>query len=124
MSYYPAYRQQNQDGIWDFLYRLICVLFVFVALTGIICLGFLPLVHKQKDLDRQLEELSAKVTAQRQLNGILTRKQNWLKDPDYVETIARDALDVMKPGETIIRLEPPPANGAPESTGSKLQAHP
>jgi cell division protein FtsB len=28
-------------------------------------------------------------------------------DPDYVETIARDRLNMMKPGETIFRVETP-----------------
>jgi cell division protein FtsB len=36
-----------------------------------------------------------------------TREVNWLKtDPTYLETIARDRLDLMKEGETVFRLEP------------------
>ncbi|MEY2504477.1 MAG: Septum formation initiator, partial [Verrucomicrobiota bacterium] len=39
-----------------------------------------------------------------------TREVNLLKtDPTYLETIARDRLDLMKEGETIFRLEQPPA---------------
>jgi len=36
-----------------------------------------------------------------------TREISWLKtDPNYLETVARDRLDLMKEGETIFRLEP------------------
>ena len=36
-----------------------------------------------------------------------TREVNLLKtDPTYLETMARDRLDLMKEGETIFRLEP------------------
>ena len=42
-----------------------------------------------------------------------TREVNLLKtDPGYLETIARDRLDLMKEGETIFRLEQPPRNGS------------
>ena len=104
MSYYAEYRQRKEDGIWHVLNRLVYILFVFVVFAGIICC-FLPLVQKQKDLIRHREELTAQVAAQKQLNDLLTRKQSWLKDPDYVEIQARDRLDLMKPGETILRLD-------------------
>ncbi len=51
-------------------------------------------------------------TIWQRLNRILfvllaTREISWLKtDPTYLETIARDRLDLMKEGETIFRLEP------------------
>ncbi|MBV9644407.1 MAG: septum formation initiator family protein, partial [Verrucomicrobia bacterium] len=37
----------------------------------------------------------------------LTLLQN---DPSYTELLARDKLDLMKPGETIFRMEPGPEN--------------
>jgi len=33
-----------------------------------------------------------------------------------LEIVSRDRLDVMKQGETIIRLEPPRATGSPAAT--------
>ncbi len=103
MSYYAEYRQRKQDGIWHFLNRLIYVLFGFVGITVIICF-FIPLVQKQKDFDRQREELNRQIAAQTEALNLHKREVEWLKDPDYVETIARDYLDVMKPNETIFRL--------------------
>lgn len=109
-----------QDGIWHFLNRLIYVLFVFVWIAGIICF-FLPLVKKQKGLDRQREELTRQIAVQTAELNLHQREVDWLKDPDYVETIARDYLDVMKPDETILRLEAPESSPAP---GARPQAQP
>jgi len=50
------------------------------------------------------------VNEQKVLLARQTREVNLLKtDPVYLETIARDRLDLMKEGETIFRLEPPAA---------------
>lgn len=48
----------------------------------------------------------------------LLREKNLLKtDPEYIENIARDKLDLMKPGETIYRLDNKP-------TAQKMPAKP
>lgn len=120
MSYYAEYRQRKQDGIWHFLNRLIYVLFVFVGITCIICF-FLPLVKKQKDLDRQREELTRQIATQTVALNLHQREVDWLKEPEYVETIARDYLDVMKPGEIVLRLESPEA---PSMPGARPQDQP
>jgi cell division protein FtsB len=111
VSYYGEYKQRRQDGIWHFLNRLIYVLFVFVGITGIICF-FLPMVQKQKELDRRREELNRQIADQTALLDLHTRQVDWLKDPEYLETRARDMLDLMKPNETIFRMDPPPQSGA------------
>ena len=120
MSYYGEYKQRRQEGVWNFLIRLISVLLVFVGITVIICF-FMPKLQKKKELDSRLEDLNKQIAEQTQLLNMRTRQIDWLKDPEYVETLARDRLDLMKPGETIIRLEPPPASGAP---GLRLQSQP
>ena len=120
MSYYGEYNLRKQDGIWNFLIRLIYVLLVFVFIAGIICLC-LPKLQQQKVVDARKEDLKRQIAAQTELLNLRTRQENWLKDPDYVETLARDRLDLMKPGETIIRLEPPPLSGGP---GLKLRTQP
>jgi cell division protein FtsB len=46
------------------------------------------------------------LTEEKNLLARQTREVTLLKaDPTYLETIARDKLDVMKEGETIFRLE-------------------
>jgi cell division protein FtsB len=81
------------------------VLIVFVFITLIICF-FLPMFRKQKELAARQEDLKRQIAEQTEMHNLFTRQVDWLKDPDYVATLARDRLDLMKPGETIIRLEP------------------
>ena len=57
----------------------------------------------------EIDNLQAQVTEQKQLLARQTREANLLKtDATYLETIARDRLDLMKEGETIVRLETKP----------------
>jgi cell division protein FtsB len=51
--------------------------------------------------------LQQQVNDQRNLLARQTREINLVKtDTTYLETVARDRLDLMKEGETIFRLEP------------------
>ncbi len=55
----------------------------------------------------EIDTLQAQRDEQKMLLARATREVNWLKtDPTYLETIARDRLDLMKEGETVFRLEP------------------
>jgi cell division protein FtsB len=67
----------------------------------------------------EIDAIQAQVNEQKKLLGRQTREVNLLKtDSTYLETIARDRLDLMKEGETIFRLEP--AKAGP----SKRPSHP
>lgn len=109
---YSEYKQRRQEGVWHILNRLLFVLCVFAVVALIICCS-LPLVKKLKDFSNREDDLKRQVAAQTQLLKLRTRQIEWLKDPDYVETLARDRLDLMKPGETILRLEPPASSAGP-----------
>ena len=53
-----------------------------------------------------MDQLQAQLNEQRTLLSQSTKKVSLLKtDPTYLETIARDNLELMKEGETIFRLE-------------------
>jgi cell division protein FtsB len=61
----------------------------------------------------EIDNLQQQVTEQQTLLAKQTREVNLLKtDVSYLETIARDRLDLMKEGETIFRLEA--ARGKPK----------
>ena len=54
----------------------------------------------------EIDNLQAQVNEQRLLLARQTREVSLLQtDPAYLETIARDRLDLMKDGETIFHLE-------------------
>jgi cell division protein FtsB len=55
----------------------------------------------------EIDNLQVQVNEQQSLLAHQTREVNLLKtDATYLETIARDRLDLMKEGETVFRLEP------------------
>ena len=55
----------------------------------------------------EIDNLQTQVNEQKRLLARQTREVNLLTtDPAYLETIARDKLDLMKEGEVIFRLEP------------------
>ena len=68
----------------------------------------MPEVKKRKEQDARVEELKSAIEKQRMVLARHQREENLLKhDPEYVGLIARDRLDLMKPGETIYRIDPP-----------------
>ncbi len=73
--------------------------------------SFCPQSKKLTQSRAEIDRLQGQVTEQKILLARQTREVNLLKtDPTYLETMARDRLDLMKEGETIFRLEQlPPA---------------
>jgi cell division protein FtsB len=64
-----------------------------------------PLVEQHQQAAR-VDELKAEIAKQKALLDRQTRDADLLQnDPEYVETIARDKLDLMKEGETIFRID-------------------
>ncbi len=109
---YPGYgdfRARREASIWQQLNRVLRALLAVAFLLVIVSL-FLP-QHKRLVQSRgEIDNLQAQVTEQKMLLVRQTREVNLLKtDPTYLETIARDSLEMMKEGETIFRLEQPQA---------------
>lgn len=96
-----------EGGIWPSLNRFLLVLIVVVIFTAV---GYrmMPEIGRRKDQEAKIEALTTLINEQKQLLARYTREEYLLKfDPEYIGLIARDRLDLMKPGETIYRLEPP-----------------
>ncbi len=100
------FRARREASIWQQLNRIVRGLLVLAFLLIVLSL-FIP-QHKKLTASRaEIENLQAKVTEQRLVLARRSREVNLLKtDPAYLETIARDRLDLMKPGETVFRLDP------------------
>ncbi|MDQ6765705.1 MAG: septum formation initiator family protein [Verrucomicrobiota bacterium] len=103
---YGDFRARREASIWQQLNRVLRVLLALVFVLVVVSL-FVP-QHKKLTRSRvEIETLQAQVTDQKMLLARQTREVNLLKtDTGYLETIARDRLDLMKEGETIFRLEP------------------
>ncbi len=104
------FRGRRDATIWQQMNAILRVL-VLIAVWLLMISFFLP-PYKQLQRDRaEYDQLNAQLTEQKTTLARLTRQVALLKnDPTYLETIARDSLEMMKQGETIFRLEPPGKN--------------
>jgi cell division protein FtsB len=108
-SDYGDFRARREATVWQRLNSVLRVLLALAVILVILSL-FLPLSKKRTQSQNEIDNLQSQVNDQKMLLARQTREVNLLKtDPVYLETIARDRLDLMKEGETIFRLEPPPA---------------
>ena len=106
---YGDFRARREASIWQRLNRVLRALLA-VAFVLVVVSLFLPQHKKLTQSRSEIEALQAQVSDQKMLLARQTREVNLLKtDAGYLETIARDRLDLMKEGETIFRLEQPQA---------------
>jgi len=103
----PGFRRKHSahQPVWNTLSRLVAFL-IFLAVGTVLYFFFQPELGKLSDMKRRVAELETtkeRITIE-QLR--LEREKELLTaDPEYLENIARDKLDLMKPGETIFRLD-------------------
>jgi len=106
---YGDFRERREATVWQRLNSVLRVLLLLAAILVVVSL-FLPLHKKLGQGQTENENLQSQVNDQKILLARQTREVNLLKtDSGYLETMARDKLDLMKEGETIFRLEPPAA---------------
>ncbi len=100
-------RRRVEPGFWHQANRALIAVIMIVLLT-VIGLMFYPVLQKQRDMHRNKTALERERTEKTARLRNVQRELELLRtDPDYVETIARDRLGLMKPGETIFRVELP-----------------
>ena len=103
---YGDFRARREATVWQRLNRILRVLLV-IALWLVIVSLFVPPYKKLTQSGAEIDNLQAQVDGQKILLAHQTREVTLLQtDATYLETIARDRLDLMKEGETIFRLEP------------------
>jgi cell division protein FtsB len=99
------FRARREATVWQRLNRILLVLLLLAVWLGIVSL-FVPPYKRLTQSRAEIDTLQAQVSEQKGLLARQTREINLLKtDATYLETIARDRLDLMKEGETIFRLE-------------------
>jgi len=91
--------------IWQRLSRVVMAL-IFLCVVGAALRVFVPEIERRNQLERQAQRFE-KLRAEKAVRvAQLHKEYDLLKnDRDYLETVARDRLDLMKEGETIIRLD-------------------
>jgi cell division protein FtsB len=102
---YGDFRARREATIWQRMNHILRVL-LFIACWFLVISFFLPPYKKLNQSRAEIEQLQAQLADEKALLARQMKKVTLLKsDPTYLETIARDKLDVMKEGETIFRLE-------------------
>jgi len=100
-------RRRNEPDFWHRLNKVITVL---VILGFFLCIAvvFYPAWQRREDMRARVIALQKELAEKTEQLQADNRKIELLRnDPEYVETIARDRINVMKQGETIFRVEVP-----------------
>jgi len=114
---YGDFRARREATVWQRLNRILLVLLVIWL---VIVSLFVPPYKKLMRSREEVDNLQQQVNGQQSLLARQTREVNLLKtDVTYLETIARDRLDLMKEGETIFRLETARAKPKPGDPARK-----
>ena len=102
---YGDFRARREATVWQRWNRVLLLL-LLLAIWLVIVSMFVPPYKKLKIGHAEIDKLQAQRDEQQMLLSRQTREVNLLKtDPAYLETIARDRLDLMKDGETVFRIE-------------------
>ncbi len=80
------------------------LIIVVVIVLGI--LAFIPEIQKHRAEQAEVRRLENEISNQKAIQRRQTQEMELLRsDPEYVELMARDKMDLMKEGETIFRLD-------------------
>jgi cell division protein DivIC len=102
---YTDFRARREATVWQRWNRVLVILLLLAVWLVIVSL-FVPPYKKLQMGHDEIDKLQQQRDDQQALLAKQTREVNLLKtDPVYLETIARDRLDLMKDGETIFRVE-------------------
>jgi len=102
---YGDFRARREATVWQRWNRVLLIL-LLLAVWLVIVSMFVPPYKKLKIGHAEIDNLQAQRDEQQLSLSRQTREVNLLKtDPAYLETIARDRLDLMKEGETVFRIE-------------------
>lgn len=84
------------------------VTMIVVVLATILGYRFVPEVGRRREAEAYKQQLRAQIESEKMLLARRTREEVLIrKDPEYAGIVARDLLNLMRPGETIYRVEGP-----------------
>jgi cell division protein FtsB len=114
-AFYGETDGRRSSGVWTILNRLLITAIILAVCAGG-AVAFIPLIKERSVTTNRIEALQAEIAREEALRSRNLREVEMLKNnPEYVEMIARDRLNMMKPGEVIIRLEAAPSPARPSA---------
>jgi len=106
-----------EPGMWNRLIRWTTRLLVAAVVLGVLVLAaqwYLPVIRQHERMRRELLRLDQEIQQEEQQGRQMSAAIQALReDPKVVERLARERLGYARPGETVIRFEPPVTNPAP-----------
>jgi cell division protein FtsB len=101
-------------GIWSKLTQAVIGLVVLAVLI-LIGMTYLPLIHQNERMRKEILRLDAELQKQDEISRQLRADINALRnDPATVSRLAREKLGYAKPDETVIRFETNTIAGSPK----------
>jgi cell division protein FtsB len=93
-------------GIWSKLTKVVAGL-VVLAFLLLIGMCYLPLIHQNERMRREVLRLDAQLQKEEEKSRQLKSEIDALRnDPKTVERLTREKLGYARPDETVIRFEP------------------
>ncbi|MEX2579024.1 MAG: septum formation initiator family protein [Verrucomicrobiales bacterium] len=98
-------RNGKRPNIWRSLSRLAEVV-IYVLLILVVYKLFGPELDRQEELKAELKQLN-RIESEKQAKVVRLRQEHRLlkTDKEYLETVARDRLNLQREGEFIMRIE-------------------
>ncbi|HEV3272393.1 MAG TPA: septum formation initiator family protein [Candidatus Methylacidiphilales bacterium] len=98
-------KRQSGGNIWATLVPIIQISIV-IGLLAVVGLFFLPVIQTENSYKTELAGLESQISDREEEQARLNLEiKSMINDPVYVEHIARDQLNMGKPGETIVRFD-------------------
>jgi cell division protein FtsB len=99
-----------ETNLWDKLTGVVIFLLFIAGLLGV-AVWYLPLIRQNEQTRKHILRLDAQIVKERETGRQLQNAIDALKrDPKAVERMARERFGYAKPGETVIRFDPPLTN--------------
>lgn len=96
-------------GIWDKLTRMV-VFLLFVAGLLAVAIWYLPLIQANERVRRENLRLETRIKKEEDESKRLRTAIEAFKDPKVAERAVRERMGFGKPGEIIVRFDPPRTN--------------
>jgi len=97
-------------GIWSKLTKVVVGL-VVLAFLLLIGMYYLPLIHQNERMRREILRLDAQLQKEEEKSRQLKSEIDALRnDPKTIERLTREKLGYARPDETVVRFEPATTN--------------
>lgn len=94
-----------------------------LAVLGLVLSRYLPQIHKNEDMRRQLQEKTAEVQRlEAEVSRLRSENYALSRDPRTIERTAREQLSLARPDERVVTFQDAPANATDPKSPADREA--